>query len=749
MNKYSPNFLTIEELTENKTYTIPVYQRPYSWTKNEVVVLLEDINESFKNDESLFIGTLYAKNLGTERGQIHRYELIDGQQRIITLSFIFLVIYSIIISDGFIDDNSIEKSKIRNILWKYISRENQREYHLVYSKAIEKTMLKSVFEYGYDQINELKEYILNYQDSASVESNIKEVFREIFKFIEYNFKTTNEILDFTDYILRRISVILIETNVSSNAVFKMFEAINSKGKRLEDIDLIKTFIFSQLEEKDYDQYLNKWGYLIKETDDMLEDYLWVYVKSFIKYYTYSVKINSFKSMINDEATFKFYNLEKPMDTLKIMINDLVDKVKYYKALNNVNSFLDITNKKQILVQYYIFQNMDYQHPKPLILRALYEFDKSEKNNSDIENLENIFKVLNSYMIIFQTLNNRDSKDSIDLIRRMLSESYKRKKLDANHLKQLMADKMISEKLDVDNFILRFKELEGYKRSATDIGFVMLVINESYNEEEKFFSHDNANSLFKSKNLLSLDHLLVQNPKANSNFFYYQDKTILGDEVVKLKEGSDFPEGIINGMLYDDFKSRVLNKIGNLRIVYRDKNSQRGNTELKLLDNQEFTKYQQIENRTEKMIDNILKSNIFYIPRKEDVTPPEDTDNFFILDFNNLESATKKKPRLVRINDSTYEIDSNKELLKAVLSFLYHMSGEVMINIAEGKKGHGSVQKPWISFDEKKLRNPEKIEKSELYFEANKSAVEILKFIIRVFEEDYGLDIKNIEIIYSN
>jgi len=49
-----------------------------------------------------------------------------------------------------------------------------------------------------------------------------------------------KILDFADYILQYIQFIVIETNCNANKVFSMFESINSKGKRLEEIDLIST-----------------------------------------------------------------------------------------------------------------------------------------------------------------------------------------------------------------------------------------------------------------------------------------------------------------------------------------------------------------------------------------------------------------------------------------------------------------------------------------------------------------------------
>lgn len=98
----------------------------------------------------------------------------------------------------------------------------------------------------------------------------------------------NDLLDFADYILQYIQFIVIEASCKENKVFSMFESINSKGKRLEEIDLIKTYIFSKLDESSYATYLNKWGELIIRTKDNLYDYLYNYIKAYISFYRQNI-----------------------------------------------------------------------------------------------------------------------------------------------------------------------------------------------------------------------------------------------------------------------------------------------------------------------------------------------------------------------------------------------------------------------------------------------------------------------------
>jgi hypothetical protein len=72
-------------LTEQICYEIPPYQRPYSWEKENVQQLLDDIWEAYtEKDSEYFIGSLIT----IERERDRRYDVVDGQQRLTTLNLI-------------------------------------------------------------------------------------------------------------------------------------------------------------------------------------------------------------------------------------------------------------------------------------------------------------------------------------------------------------------------------------------------------------------------------------------------------------------------------------------------------------------------------------------------------------------------------------------------------------------------------------------------------------------------------------
>jgi len=120
------NFLSSEQFTLHNIfsggkYSIPVYQRPYSWTNVEIKNLLEDIfeiynNESLKNEEKLlFTGTMFIRIGENIRNEYTEYEVVDGQQRITTFTLILMVLLN------YFYCNELEDKAIREIegyLWK-------------------------------------------------------------------------------------------------------------------------------------------------------------------------------------------------------------------------------------------------------------------------------------------------------------------------------------------------------------------------------------------------------------------------------------------------------------------------------------------------------------------------------------------------------------------------------------------------------------------------------------------------------
>lgn len=135
MDKFlNPEEFNIDELFKGK-YLIPIYQRPYSWTTLEVKQLLSDIDSIYQNikdtnidnldndDYILFIGTLFIKTERNVKNTYNEYDIVDGQQRITTLTLLLMVLLNKLYTLNS-DDDTVKE--LENYLWKKADRKRNK-----------------------------------------------------------------------------------------------------------------------------------------------------------------------------------------------------------------------------------------------------------------------------------------------------------------------------------------------------------------------------------------------------------------------------------------------------------------------------------------------------------------------------------------------------------------------------------------------------------------------------------------------
>lgn len=611
-----PYLWSLESVFKN-IYEIPVYQRPYSWTKEHVDVLLNDIIDSFRSDtakEGYFTGHIILHDKNRKfNGLIPIYQIVDGQQRITSFTLILLCIYCISVVRGE-DSNDDTVMKVRNSLWKIVNRINSRDYKVLTLNSIEKKCFEDLFNLCFERPKEVINSLKHYETKSKFERNVIDNFIYLYNRINNEIVDTDSekhsILDFADYFLNHVQVISIETESKENKVFSMFESINSKGKRLEDIDLIKTYIFSILDEDSYEHYLNKWGQLIIKTDDNLYDYLYTFIKAYFYFYKNNISVVYFKKICESDL-MSFYDKTELKEALKALIDDLYDKVDSYNMLFSVDEAYSLIHKTKFRFYYRVFIDNGYQHPKPLFFRVFVDFSRGTISKDDAMSI--IIETI-KFMLEFLSISNRDSKDAISLFKSIMEEVYLDDKIDKDKVLYMISSELLrlgvtTEKLSVD-----ISTLDAYDQKRK-LGIALLSLYESaeIKDEKVTISYDQAFLLIDSfKDSFSLDHLLPQKPKKDDTFFYYCED-IDGFERLKLKEGNDFPVSKVqSGIEYSLFTIAILNRLGNLRIYYKDKNSSRQNTSVVLKDYPEFNTYSDVTKREEDIL-KVLMGEVFKAP----------------------------------------------------------------------------------------------------------------------------------------
>ena len=225
----------------NKQYTIPRYQREYSWEEKQLDDFYRDIvdninfSEESKNTD-YFFGTVML--VGDMIQHKEPLQIVDGQQRITTMTIFFSALAKV-----------AEKSdkKISNNIWRYIigCDEDGEDY-----KVLENLTASPYFEDKIQSRNSegiysdsILEGTEQYKIQYAYDFFLKKLSADVNNFSQQYGLAEIEIIKIIRSQLTGSQVIYICSHTEED-VNKIFENINSKGQKLYTLDLIKNEIFS-------------------------------------------------------------------------------------------------------------------------------------------------------------------------------------------------------------------------------------------------------------------------------------------------------------------------------------------------------------------------------------------------------------------------------------------------------------------------------------------------------------------------
>jgi len=721
-----PKYWSVKQVFDYEYY-IPVYQRPYSWQADQIDALLEDIYASFEEFYSMpaddrFKAGLYLGNIIVHTRALNQFDIIDGQQRITTFALLLLALYSYSIELG-AEPNERLIQKLQGALWTLDAEDNPiKEKRSITLGSVDKNMMKEVFDAAFDSPKTLKKYFLQYETKNSFEDNIKDNYLRIFdSIVEWTSQYKEKIkylLLLSNFILSKIYLISIITIGSEVKAFSIFESINSKGKKLEDIDLMKTYIFSKLPENKYAEYLSKWGTLITKTNDDLYGYLKIYIRAYVKYYSQNISFANFKKL--DDELCAHFNSETAGEAFMSLIDDMIDKVDYFKALTDLDDALAIVKDNKFKFYYLLYLKIGYEHPKPLFFRSFAEYSSGKLSKED---LITVFIETIKTMVSFLTIAQKDSKDIINAFSSIFSSIYDSNKVDKNLIIYRLNSKLQTTGIRYEDLFSALSQLDLYEKNKKLGAAVISLYESKQSDNDKFvLSWDEAFSKLSTfGSSYSLDHIMNQTPERNDpNLKYYQ----LGNNL-KLKEGHDFPLDIIHdGMEYATFKSLILHVAGNLRLKGLDGNSSRGNES-----ESNFCTYASLKKRNTEIVEFVLDNFLDLEKVPDDYNPDVQqkggktrlVGNFdFSMEDLDLTGARVKR---LEIFDRSYEISHNKDIIKYLVMYFYEQNETEIISMAENN--WGSRKRTVISWDKSKLISPFEIIKNKVYVETNLSSRDIL------------------------
>lgn len=453
------DFLQAGETTLNKLlntsrqFIVPIFQRNYSWQKSQYEQLWFDILRAskFKEKQNHFIGSIVYIDMGTPAGRPQQLLLIDGQQRLTTISILLCAIKDYVQKFN-LETKLINLAKIKNQFLYNSDEIDEDRYKLLLNVQDKETYIKlidnTIFTVNKPATNIIKCYEFFYErieDFIKQHGQIDEIYAGIFK----------------------LSLVSISLDKDSDNPQMIFESMNSTGKDLSQTDLLRNYLLMDLTpEKQTRLYKTYWkpmeelfGEDIYKNDLNKFDY---FIRDFLTLKSdtgYICKIN------NVYENFKRYYLDNNCEKFTVL-KDLFTYAKYYACIDLLQE-----NDDELKLYWQEFKKLDSHVVYPFLLKLYDDYNRQILIKEDFKK---ILQVVISYLwrrAICEIPTNSLSKTFAILYQAVDKEDYVNSIIKAfvfkSSYKRFPSDYEVREKLqikDIYHFRLRkylLEALENY------------------------------------------------------------------------------------------------------------------------------------------------------------------------------------------------------------------------------------------------------------------------------------------------
>lgn len=323
MKADATTLLRFFEENQNNQFVIPIYQRLYSWKKEQCEQLWDDIIKTGGNDqiEGHFIGSiLYVLDGNTPSSPLL---IIDGQQRLTTITLLLIALRNHLNDE----DEFLEKFSRKKVESYLINsnKDGDKKFRLILSESDKDTLL----------------FLIDKNKREPSEPSLKIV--ENFKLFE---KWINENTDKLETIfkgLEKLMIVWIALKKEKDDPQLIFESMNSKGIELTQADLIRNYIVMETEIEKQEGFYNQYWRAMEEDFKQNETLF----SQFVRHYL-TIKTGKTPNEKRVYGAFKDYRQKKGIE-IEDLLKDLQKYCGYFcqiafkkeadKDLNKALSFL--------------------------------------------------------------------------------------------------------------------------------------------------------------------------------------------------------------------------------------------------------------------------------------------------------------------------------------------------------------------------------------------------------------------------
>ncbi|WRC54944.1 DUF262 and DUF1524 domain-containing protein [Helicobacter pylori] len=323
MDAKATTLLKFFEENQNNQFVIPIYQRLYSWEKEQCEQLWDDIIKIGGNDKmnGHFIGSiLYVRDDNTHSSPLL---IIDGQQRLTTITLLLIVL-----RNHLSDEVEILEKFSRKEIESYLINSNKdgdKKFRLILSESDKDTLL----------------FLIDKNKRKPSEPSVKIV--ENFKLFEKWISENTDKLETIFKGLEKLMIVWIALEKGKDDPQLIFESMNSKGIELTQTDLIRNYIVMETEVGKQEDFYNQYWRAMEEDFKQNETLF----NRFVRHYL-TIKTGKIPNIKKVYEAFKDYQQKEGIE-IEDLLKDLQKYCRYFcqivfkkeddKGLNKALSFL--------------------------------------------------------------------------------------------------------------------------------------------------------------------------------------------------------------------------------------------------------------------------------------------------------------------------------------------------------------------------------------------------------------------------
>jgi uncharacterized protein with ParB-like and HNH nuclease domain len=381
---------------DEKFYQIPDYQRPYSWDKDNLSDLVDDLINAYlsNKEENYFCGSLVL----VDNKNDSRFDIIDGQQRTTTFTILACVFRDIYFTDlspkskKYIQNSIQDEFEENKRKLKFLTNEN-------YQIDFEETVLKKIDFIDTKHIE--KDFPNNkyLQNAHFLRSFLVE-------------KISDELINIDNFVIWFYEnvVLTVITCPSQDSAIQIFNVLNDRGMPLSSIDILKSSLMQKIKDSKEDRraFKTKWEeinsnlkFLNFDIESMLTTYLYYKIATNPKSRLDKELINVFEK--EDKNSLEIIN--EINEFSKSYINLLTKEDKYVYCLKYLrhnyywtsilctalfHKYEYIDELKKLLLAYY-YQNWIAGATVARIKQTSFNILKAVKSNKSIEDIKKEIK----------------------------------------------------------------------------------------------------------------------------------------------------------------------------------------------------------------------------------------------------------------------------------------------------------------------------------------------------------------------